>query len=1337
MINAGRPIESPPQRIGKVAEKAFEFLCPDSWRVDPLSSGNDVGLDYQVQIVRDGEYQSVFRLQLKGQTKPKFSQRKKSVVVRLKARTLNYYMNVTEPIMLLVIDLSRGNPREASGYYVWLHDQLKSIPGFDDDSGLVQQTYSIHIPTESQFREDLDVSEYLTQHIRKVHAAEGLIDSIASFGPQGLELSPVASVEKIATRIRARGPVFLDSLLSDSPTVPVAHPDDSFSRTLASVEESLKLCDSDRATALLDSISRSLPDATANNRAEYHFFRGRVSSLENQRTSALAFFKSARREYPRDPKYLVAWVEEQIIAVSPVTGPRQYPRLLRLLPPSLRHEVLFLRTKLLAGMGDFEQALGTIPQLPRFRQHLSYALVYTLKDDFSAARSACTTGIADAETPDRHLTMLYTLRARAIFEQLVGHHRPLHGDWEIPLTGPPGMDRKLLQECWSDCSTALRRLRRAGWPPEIQHLAEFLAVPAVALNHQKSILADLELASAARPHLSAVQVCLEHLAFSCSELQVALKAINLQPQTRERRGRLALLYYDLGDKQQCLEIVLAELASSHESGARIDPDLLAIGAASAYQLLDSVSESELRTRLEKFGDCQAQLAAYQFLVRTSGAMVERESVLADLLRAYDSDPTNSLLQGILLAHLDPSVPASSRRLVQLSTRARTTREIAYPEVLRLAQAHATLQQWDELKDLAEDSISRFGTRDRLVALKAVALESLGESSEALQLLEVLVEREKQDAFALRTYINIAVRCGFTSKARTQVLRMCASVLGQEQKELFRLLFNLEMVAGCPSQTLFQVAIRYGELVDRNDEVEEGVFLQMFLFSTSTDDVKVDDASKKNFHQRLKFYTDRFPESKVLRAVALPDTSDPSALFRKLEELSGFTETRRRFVEKSVRELHSQSSLVPFAWRPRNILVNVLDVFHLWEIAKRTNKDAKEYHLTMSLEDSYKRRELHDLPVPPLLDTVSLIILADLDLFDALFRVFERVAISKTTLVELQSFHSPFTAPYFAEKAQSILAHVKARLSSVLQPGEVREQPESAGFPGFDSVDHLKRLIATGQFVGFSDDVCVRVYYNVSDVRLAPICTLDLLLEAEMRGYLSPQKVATRLARLAAWNVAGVPISLHHFLATIPDPVLSARNLTQARETLSLQEDFSDLAVSAWDIRTPYRTVVHHLAEVIANLALREGIKSGPIAAIWEFWLNKVRFRTDVSGTPLVHLARSMVLAGAAFERLMTKDGESLPRLSYVGSHALPHPSLRLLWTTYIAVVALELGASMDEAKEAEAIQIVGSTLAGVANMEDTLFDPEGVLRFLAKGFVSDTADYSRLQDAYLEARFPK
>jgi len=1310
------PSESESQRIGQNAKKAFNALMPLSWRATELSGDEDVGLDYHVQGVMDGQYRYAFHIQIKGSESPTMLASQKHLAVQLKAKTINYYQNVTEPVMLAFFDLSnQEDPRMAKGYYVWIHDELQKLTGDSEYVDDTQKTHTVHVPIESKFDRNLDVSEYCLKMVRQTHASKGIVDAISSIESEDNSLETSASAKKLSTRIRKGGRPFLNSVLADSSTPWVEAPEDSIAGKLRSATENLKLGRDGSSEELLKECTRELANASLHEQAEYHYLTGSVSSIRGDSQQAAICYKRAHRLYEDEPKYIVAWIQEKIRTLQSDSYRRNFARLIALLPSSNRREVVCLKSKLLAGLGKYGDAIDVLKLLPQERRYVSTALIDTLRENWVSVRRVCEVGLSDASLPAKHRAILHILKGRAIFQILLEDFQDGSKEMWVPLTGPAGVDPKLLNECWLECYSAIKLLRRDGWPLDIEHLAEYLPIPAVALSKHRKILEDVREAATRRPHLVALQACLERLALVSGNIPVALEAMDRQPQSGELDRHKAYICWEDGQNGRALEIAWSQVDVEGPEVDRLDPQLLVIGAVAAHELLESVKEAKCVELLESNSNWTGELAVYTFLTETADSPLKRNNAIKELLHSFESNKDCELLQGTLLRQLRTGEPEEARHFIMLSDRIRSNRELELRDIVRLAKAHFTLENWEELNELADDALERFGDREELVSIKALVLECRGESGAALDMLKPLIRRAKHMPLAVDVYTNIAIRCGFIDDAisiATRLLQREDDV--DARRELLRLLFILKMMSSKPSKEVFEIAWRYGQLALQDDEVQEGIFLQLFLISTLDTNLEVDDGLRSEFQERLNKYCFRFPESKILRSIVFPKSDDPSSILDQLKRISGYDEERTKQLTKLVNDLHNQRIGIPFEWRPRNIFVNVGNLFHLWEISKKSDRDAKEFHLMMFADLSPLRRDLRKVQGVPLLDLVSLIVIDDLDLWEVLFKVFSRIAVAKSTLVELQNLCVEMFGLGFSANAKNIVEKLRGRVNSILQPGAIRTRAIGERTDLMENIDEVLLLVSTKQFICFSDDVCIRSCISSKVNGEVSICTYDLLIEAEARGYLSTRDVALRIAKLAKWNVGGVPVSTEHFLSVFPQEVDTTVNPEEIGEIIRLST-FAGMVEGLWDLRTPYVEMANQLASVLLYLSCQSNVNPGLMTALWRIWLDKVRFRTDVPGSPMERVAGTMALTGS---KLDGADEESVKRV----------------WNSYRTVVELEFGNEMDEEKEIRAIELVGRTIAGM--VEGDLDNDGGkmIVKNLAKGFVPYTFDHTRFLDSYRQER---
>ncbi len=1160
------PGESESQRIGQNAKKAFQALMPLSWRPTDLSGDEDVGLDFHIQGVVAGEYRYAFHVQVKGSESPTILASDECLAVQLKTTTINYYQNITEPVMLAFFDLSNHeDPRKADGYYVWIHDELRELTG---DSGYVddnQKTHTIRIPLKNKFDPNLDVSEHCLKLVRRTHASKGIVDAISSVANDDNPLETGASAKKLSTRIRQGGRSFLDSVLADSSTPWVQAPEDSIAGKLRSATEYLKLGNEGSSEELLQEVSRELAQGNSHERAEYQYLLGSIFSLRGESQHAALSYKKAHRLYKDEPKYIVAWIQEKIRTMRSRRYKRNFARLIALLPSSDRREVVCLRSKLLAGLGNYEDAIAVLEILPQERRYVSRVLIDTLKGNWVSVRTVCEEGLSDAKLPAKHRATLHILKGKAIFQLLMKDFQNGSEEMWVPLTGPTGVDLKLLNECWIECYSAIKLLRRDGWPLDIEHLAEYLPIPAVALSKHREILDDVREAATRRPHLVALQACLERLALMSGNIAVALEAMDRQPPSKELNRHKAYICWEDGQNERALELVSAQIDAKAPKFEDLDPQLLVIGAVAAHELLESNKETKCVELLSSNSEWAGEFAVYKYLAETSDSPLVRDNALEELLGSYKSNPDCEILQGTLLRQLRPDDTEEARHFIELAERIGSYREFELRDIVKLANAHFTLENWKDLSDLADDALERFGDRNELVSIKALVLECSGESGAALEMLEPLIRKAKHTPLAVDVYTNIAIRCGFIDDAISIGTRMLQREEGSDAKrELLRLLFVLKMMSNKPSNEVFEIAWRYGQLASKDDEVQEGVFLQLYLISTLDSNLEVEEGFKREFQERLNSYCSRFPESTVLRSITFDNSDDSSSVLSQLERMADYDEKRKNKLRKLVNDLHNQRIGIPFEWRPRNIFLNVGNIFHLWQISKNSDRDAKELHLTMGVNQQSTRRDLRKIKGIPLLDLISLIVIDDLDLWDALFRVFNRIAISKSTLVELQNLCVEMLGLGFSTNARKIVEKLRARVNSVVQPGGIRARAIGARTDLMENIEEVLQLASTKDFICFSDDACIRSCINTEMDGEKAICTYELLVEAEARGYLSTREVARRIAKLSKWNVGGVPVSIEHFLSVFPTEIDTTVDPEKIGEIIQ-SSTFFGMVEGLWDL----------------------------------------------------------------------------------------------------------------------------------------------------------------------------
>lgn len=159
------PKENKSQEIGRIAGNIFEYNIPKNWIAKSIDGDTDFGLDYLIQVKDESNIVKYnFFVQLKGIEDTK-KIRDDTVVIKLKAHTLNYYRNNCL-VLLVVCD----NNTETL-YYEYLHTILRKLfanKRYIDENE--QKEYTIHIPKENILNKWTNINNVLESY------AQGIFD---------------------------------------------------------------------------------------------------------------------------------------------------------------------------------------------------------------------------------------------------------------------------------------------------------------------------------------------------------------------------------------------------------------------------------------------------------------------------------------------------------------------------------------------------------------------------------------------------------------------------------------------------------------------------------------------------------------------------------------------------------------------------------------------------------------------------------------------------------------------------------------------------------------------------------------------------------------------------------------------------------------------------------------------------------------------------------------------------------------------------------------------------------------------------------------------------------
>lgn len=1077
------PQESSSQAIGGRATVGLYASKPDSWRLHSLEGTDDAGLDFQVQLIGDQRYRNIFRLQLKGSESPSLNATGEFYSVTLKASTLNYYDRIVEPVLIVLCDLSaHPEPTRCPCYYVWAHDEIRRLKAegiFNTEA----DTRTVRIPRTNVLNRALNIKEVLETHLRLHTTANAFDQAVATAVPEYGPNERIQVLGGVANEIPRRGRGFVDSLSTPGSSPWPQAPRESIAGRLNTVDQYLRRGDTTSAQRVLDELSGSISEAARMERAEFAYLTARTLSLNARDGEAVEHYSTAHSLEPSVAKYVVAFVEAQLRERRAGEGPVEVSDLLAFLTLD-DPEVVGLAARVLTTARRYEEADAKLRTLAPGKGLTEKAIVATMRGDTQGTTSVCTEGLADPYVNDNARQLFHLLRARALFNEALHLSPNEQGDYVVPVFGPSNVDIEKLNSAWADIERTADLMRTSGWPTNVEFLSDIWGVGANILGRQEEILPDVLDAARKRPGLPGMQGCLERVAVQCGRADLVLEAVQRQPEGVDRTFRLIAALHQAKEHGKCLDLLLAEkkrLPSDHP----LYPICLMFGLLSAEQIArdDAVHEleTELGSKTEWIG--QAEIAAY-FRAIARNALA-KDDALAKLEQAYEKHQSFDIAVQLFHA-LDVDDASQAKKCITLAEVIRSRSQLNLDSTLHLAQAYATTGDWSSLLSLVNGAIERFGTTGRLIAVKALALDKAGHTADAIDHLRELVKTGVRDRFAINTYINIVSRCGFTEEAIGVAEGLVSRETDKCRKlDYLRLLFGLVYRADPQSQRAEAIAWRIGEVTNQTDESEEGLFLITYMTATLATTVTVTEERKSEVQRRLKQFVERFPTSKILRMGTLPEKPSLEDVERMIAEVTGRGPEQKAHQQKLLNQLERGALPIPFAWRPKGVLINVADVAALWEIAKVSRRDASSYHLTMALGDWKAVHPKILVWKVPILDVLTLLVVKDLNLFDTLFAIFPQIAVSQRTLMELQHLAEPMAGSFAREQCLQVIAELKKRFRQVLQPTAQLPTANRRSIRERDALEEIKALVRSGKYFLYSDDVLFRIFSEAPVVLPAP------------------------------------------------------------------------------------------------------------------------------------------------------------------------------------------------------------------------------------------------------------
>lgn len=1306
-LTSALPQESESQRIGRFADKCLQANIPNSWLANRIDGGNDFGYDYQIQVVMSGLVKDSFRVQLKGTTDPKLITAETEYSISLELSTVNYYARATEPVLLVLCDLSVDvdHAKNCPLYFQWIQDDLQRIRerGVRDD----QDSVTFHIPVANRLDHTTNLSPDIERFRRFSKLGEQLDIVIERDKPSLTAYERADFVSKLAPGLEKRSAALLDSLVEEPTSSWVEAREGTLQWYLKEATSALRSGNAEEAQRVVSIAEGFLSGAKQLEQADYWHVVGRLRTFSLDGSGARDAFDEACRLSDDAPRHLAPLAEAELRLRYKLSGLNDFTDVIARLTAS-DPSVMGIRARLIAAEGRYDDAIIVVTSISGLEGIVAKAIILTMQALWDETIVVCDAGLAEPVLRDSTKQLFLILRARARFSLAIGAISTDEPETHLPLTGPAGAKPDLLKEAWSDIVASIISLRASRWPGNVEMLSDIWAATATMLGLQRETLPLMAEAGEARPSLPTLQAGIESLAAQIGNFTLALEANARQPDSNLRTLRRISLLHLAGLHKECVDLLV-----EHENSLPMGHPMLGYAASLAIFSADRIVRPDLSVRWEQKLESQPehapQLALLRYFRMLSQKLLSKDIALAELERQYDllGRPRAIVMQ--LFHELDAMDARQAERCVELAEELKAAQLLDIESSTHLAQALTTLGRWDDLLKLSNQALLRFEGSDRLSAIGALALDKLGMTGEAHARLQSLIEKSDPDALAINTYISIASRSGFTNEAVSCIERVLANEQDRaKQIECLRHLFSLIHLSEPSNPRLVDIAWAIGQKANPDDEAQEGLFLMAMFSSTLLADMPLDETRKADFQRRLDAFTTKFPNSKIMKRATFPDDASPEDLMRILRDVIGADDKHSQWRAKIQNELRRGISPIPYAWRPRHVLDGIPDLLTLWEVSKRSGWDDHQLHLSMVPTDWQPVSLARMREQVPLLDLISLLVIGDLGLFDALFRVFPKIAIGKATLLELQQLLSPMSGTPFRQKCLDLQNILKERFQLIEQPSI--EPPNDSSFRAARwSSEEVAEAAKLSGYMIFSDDMLFRIYADPPAGNPPSICTLDLLLALDEAGILVATEVARHIATLCSWRV-GLSIPTRYQIAILPDALGTARSVSEGIDILRADFLCNTLFNGLWDLGKPYSELQGHAGSLLRNLVANPKNSIESVAALAGLWLGKAKLHLKAP-TPVTRTISLLIMQAAFDDKPMDQD------------------TSRRLWSVFHALIEQEWGDLMDGDKYRDAIHMAGRVAAEI-DQQKSLNGARSMRERLTLGLTNGTSDSDRFANSY-------
>ena len=1177
-------------------------------------------------------------------------------------------------------------------YYLWIEEDLRKRlggrPEFDESD---PDSMTFRVPVTNRLTKQTVVSAHLEAYWTHTRAAN-LLRS-----PEGTgALSTISSLSPRAqSALTATGHKTLDRwLTNEAMTGDNLWPTPKSGSAVAKIKQLNELLshgNTTEADRLIDELTREQPE-DSEVLAEFRFQEGRRAFLDGDPKQALERFAAASSLQPESAKYYAAELEAAVAANFGSTPRIPHELLARADRFDSDEDVRFQLVRIFALEGNYQKAEELIAAIAGPNRIKAETLYFAIKDDWVMALSSAERGLS-AHTDTRAAKFLKILRLRALLNIVTG------GQGSIAVGGRQDLKAQDAVAMRDATLEALREAQAYGWPANSELILDCASAVCVTFGPDRELLNLLSDFAQKRPKLRDVQETLARVATFIDEPELAISALKKidNPDSADL-ARLVLLYSESGAHTEAVEVALAHLLDKpHETLIDI---AVATAALSAYRLGSSDDEARLRAFVAE--GSMASQSLLRFITDSLKAPEKRGENLDRLWEDAMRGCGDETLQDNLLQYLRPDREADVDRILEICTLTSRRRSLTEMEAAKFSAALLRRERFHDLIEFTGRAQEFYPQNENVGLTRAIALERIGQPSAAEQVLRRFDHSFRTDLVNART--QLLLRIGDVDALISLTKRALAATSDHADRVHYHRTLATLYSRGDRSQYLESVW-RLGEAADKDVESEEGAFLLHFLMATAGAGVEVSQQRVQEFQERVQRFTEKFPDSSILRVGHIPEDASPDELLSQLQKMAGISEELATAQQKARAFGERSGSYVPFSFRPRTYAPYVSNVADLLRITINAWHRGESSRIVVG--DAAFPRTAPSLP--PILDLVTVFILVELGLFDKLFSVWTAVAIPTESLAQLSELmFGPLDAGN-SDLIDGVAEAIRRNHSAILQPGS--PAGEDANYPQNEFAT-IKAEVASQRYEYLTADLAAAAILSIDESITGRCRTLwDFLQVAEEKGAVSNSDATLVRLRVASWNTQGAPMESADIVAA----ALGAADSPEAGDDMPAAR----AAIKFFSAPNLHQSL-KDAARVLVDLAGRPDSARTDAAA----WFLRLFYRDAL-------LARSIGFNGTTDD--LTAQ---IAVLCVAQAHEDPsaHAMMEFVWRALKSVRVAFFGSS----DYTELFRLVGKRAAGLF---DGIAKKHGLAAISVEGRITDllfslttpgTQDRTVLENAYFE-----